>query len=266
MSWLFSQALVAEYSQANCSDGEPCAQLNVMPTPQPFCRNDKTMEPLSLSRFGLTCALLTESRGAELLTWFLAGFRAKTSALPDQAKGLAESVQGFGSRCLGLFAKFDHDLCLWRTPQRSFLADLELYSETWPRWGLMLNGECWEQTTWEHVTNVTASGLLPTPTVHGNNNAPKQGTKRGTGLATAVRMFPTATATAHKGWSKNHNRADTDDRIDYTIEREAALNGQTGRLNPTWVEWLMGWPLGWTELKPLAMGKYHNAPLKLSGF
>ncbi len=34
MSWLFSQALVAEYSAANCSDGEPSAQLNVMPTQQ----------------------------------------------------------------------------------------------------------------------------------------------------------------------------------------------------------------------------------------
>ena len=31
-----------------------------------------------------------------------------------------------------------------------------------------------------------------------------------------------------------------------------------GQLNPTWVEWLMGWPLGWTDLKPLAMGKYQQ--------
>ncbi len=29
-----------------------------------------------------------------------------------------------------------------------------------------------------------------------------------------------------------------------------------GKLNPAWVEWLMGWPLGWTDLKPLAMDKY----------
>ncbi len=28
-----------------------------------------------------------------------------------------------------------------------------------------------------------------------------------------------------------------------------------GSLNPMWVEWLMGWPLGWTDLKPLATGK-----------
>jgi DNA (cytosine-5)-methyltransferase 1 len=30
-----------------------------------------------------------------------------------------------------------------------------------------------------------------------------------------------------------------------------------GKLNPTWVEWLMGWPLGWTDLKPLEMDKCH---------
>jgi hypothetical protein len=29
-----------------------------------------------------------------------------------------------------------------------------------------------------------------------------------------------------------------------------------GALNPTWVEWLMGWPLAWTDLKPLEMGRF----------
>ena len=26
-------------------------------------------------------------------------------------------------------------------------------------------------------------------------------------------------------------------------------NGATGQLNPTWVEWLMGYPEGWTDLE-----------------
>lgn len=33
--------------------------------------------------------------------------------------------------------------------------------------------------------------------------------------------------------------------------------GPAGKLNPTWVEWLMGWPLGWTDLKPLETGRFH---------
>jgi DNA (cytosine-5)-methyltransferase 1 len=34
------------------------------------------------------------------------------------------------------------------------------------------------------------------------------------------------------------------------------LNG--GSLNPTWVEWLMGWPLGWTDLAPLETDRFRQ--------
>ena len=71
-----------------------------------------------------------------------------------------------------------------------------------------------------------------------------------------MRFWPTATATAtaSKGWSPNHNRAMTDDRLDYSVEREPSQPGQKTppmRLNPEWVELLMGWPKGFTSLEPL---------------
>lgn len=31
-----------------------------------------------------------------------------------------------------------------------------------------------------------------------------------------------------------------------------------GQLNPPWVEWLMGWPIGWTELKRLGTAKFRS--------
>lgn len=31
-----------------------------------------------------------------------------------------------------------------------------------------------------------------------------------------------------------------------------------GQLNPTWVEWLMGWPLAWTDLEPLATDRFRS--------
>jgi hypothetical protein len=31
-----------------------------------------------------------------------------------------------------------------------------------------------------------------------------------------------------------------------------------GQLNPTWVEWLMGWPLGWTDCGASAMAKFRE--------
>jgi hypothetical protein len=42
-------------------------------------------------------------------------------------------------------------------------------------------------------------------------------------------------------------------------ERTRNLNDQIGgQLNPTWVEWLMGWPIGWTDLKQLGTGKFQQ--------
>ena len=31
-----------------------------------------------------------------------------------------------------------------------------------------------------------------------------------------------------------------------------------GQLNPDWVEWLMGWPIGWTASEPLAMARFRE--------
>ena len=36
---------------------------------------------------------------------------------------------------------------------------------------------------------------------------------------------------------------------------------QTGQLNPSWVEWLMGWPIGWTDLKPLETDRFRSVQL-----
>jgi len=45
-------------------------------------------------------------------------------------------------------------------------------------------------------------------------------------------------------------------RVNYVLSNPEVTGVHGGQLNPTWVEWLMGWPLGWTDLKPLAMDKY----------
>ncbi len=39
---------------------------------------------------------------------------------------------------------------------------------------------------------------------------------------------------------------------------EQLPNAVGGTLNPDWVEWLMGWPLGWTDLKPLETDKFRQ--------
>ena len=33
------------------------------------------------------------------------------------------------------------------------------------------------------------------------------------------------------------------------------VHGTGGKLSPLWVEWLMGWPIGWTDCEPLETDK-----------
>jgi hypothetical protein len=88
MSWLYSQALVEEYLGENSLDGAQSAPLNGSRTQQAYCAPDKMMDFSRLSQFGMTYKPLTENRGEELLTLYLADFRAKTSVLRGGGAGI----------------------------------------------------------------------------------------------------------------------------------------------------------------------------------
>ncbi len=44
----------------------------------------------------------------------------------------------------------------------------------------------------------------------------------------------------------------------YPINQAIRDKEGSGQLNPDWVEWLMGWPIGWTALKPLETDKFRK--------
>lgn len=140
MSRLFSQALVEEFSATTSLAGEPCAQLNVMPTPHKFWRSDKTMEPSQLSRFGLKCAPLTADRGEELLTSFRAAFPARTSAHLEAAPKSKERDPAFGKTWRESSARVDLPTSTWRTHHCLWDEALQWSSVTLPAWGLMRVG------------------------------------------------------------------------------------------------------------------------------
>ena len=297
MSYIYSQALVEAFSQDNCSDTDACAQSSGSHTPKPCLWHDKMTEPFRLSRFGMTCKPLTEPHGEALLTWWRAAFRAKTLAWRGGGRDWTASDQECGTTWPASLARYDPDTHTLKTPQLSLIEDLTGCSLTLPASGLMRDGECWERPMLGLTTSGTESGFWatpaasdatrggkitdkmtgqslvqmvntpthwPTPTASEHTGAGAGPNKKGApNLRTAVTMWPTATATAtaYKGWSQNHNRANTDDRLDYSVERQGFQPGQQTppmRLNPDWVEWLMGWPIGQTALKPLETAKFQE--------
>lgn len=285
MSWLFSRALVEEYSAGTSLAGEPLSQLNVMPTPHKFWRADKTIEPSAHSRFGLTSQLLTAAHGQELLMSFRAAFRARTSAEQARAPELMAPGADFGPKCAASFAKYDRAESMWKTAQCSLFEDSGEFLETWPRWGSMRNGVSYLRQIPELPICVNASGLWPTPTVHGNHNQPGASKTAGWGLSSAVNLWPTPVADDTGSRSKKYAQGGTPlslaakswptpTAMNFTggaalckwggagarkkMATMVTPEEMNGPLNPVWVEWLMGWPAGWTDLKPLAMDRFRE--------
>jgi hypothetical protein len=237
MSWLFSQALVAEYSEVISSDVAPSAPLSVMPTPHKFWRNDKTMDCSRLSRFGLTCAVLTDGHGEALLIWFREDFLARTS--PPQATVWAsqEPAPDCGVKWHELPMRYDRATSNWRTHHCLWDEDLPWCSVTLPKWGMTRDGVLSERLTSERPTSETGYG---------------------SSQKTTASRWPTPVASMSKGSSPaaltRKSGADrSNDRLDHAV---MALDG--GHLNPEWVEWLMGWPIGWTDLRPLATDRFQS--------
>jgi hypothetical protein len=90
------------------------------------------------------------------------------------------------------------------------------------------------------------NGMWPTPAArdYRDGGAPADLERNTPNLPTAVltvaKSLPTPTASRRTGL-QSHGRT--------------VVGGQ---LNPTWVEWLMGWPLEWTALEPLATESFRQ--------
>ena len=114
---------------------------------------------------------------------------------------------------------------------------------------MALNGGYSETGQKRQIGLENAVKYWPTPTVCGNYNRKGLSATSGDWLATAVATWPTPTA--HN--AKEFNSPSEALRNEPTLAARAG-----GALNPTWVEWLMGWPLEWTDLKPLEMDKFQQ--------
>ena len=170
MSWLFSRVLVEEYLGENSLDGEQSVPLNGNNIPQAYCAPDKMTGFSRLSRFGMMFKPLTETRGEELLTLYLADFHVPTSALQGEAQGLTEKVPQCGITWRGWLAKFDPDSYSWKTAQCSFIEESGECLETFPASGMTRDGLLWEQTRSERPTKGTERGLWRTPDTGGGGD------------------------------------------------------------------------------------------------
>lgn len=201
---------------------------------------------------------------------------ARTSASPGKALALKARAAGYGRSTPELLARFDPDTSSWRTSQRCLVEGWTVFSETWPRSGLMRNGTAYQLPPLALPTDETEFGSLlptpraegmdsmgsgkhaidsliiqavmwPTPTVIGMERSSKSTRPYGS-LMDAVQKFPTPTARDYRtGDRPESRRARMKQAGDWHSPNLNDVAAPGGQLNPPWVEWLMGFPLGWTD-------------------
>jgi hypothetical protein len=148
-------------------------------------------------------------------------FPAKTLAQPEKAQDLTENDLDCGPKWPGSLARWNRNLFVWKTRQCSLFGGLIEFSETLPRWGMMRDGEFWEQMPQGPVIIEPESGYVPTPL-----------------------------ANDCKGGAKNGR----DSEFKHWLKRR---HGKTYP-HPQRVEEMMLWPIGWSELAPLETDKFQR--------
>ena len=283
MSWHYLQEGGGEFSLENYLDGIASELLKSKNTQQTSCLRVNAMASSENSQSGMMSEPLMASRGADLSMSCPAVSRAKTSARREKARALTESAAGYGAKCTEYFAKYDPNSRSWKTRQCSLLAGLDEFSETWPQSGLMLHGHACQRKIAARRIAATEYGYLretwltPTATDGARSLLKMESLARhwmkhpGSNLAEQVairEMLPTPTVADNK-FAYLMSREQLERRREhhqfslahYVQEEDLKQHPEkilSGALNPAFVEWLMGWPAGWTDLSHSAMDKYQS--------
>ena len=193
----------------------------------------------------------------------LGDFLASPLARQDYKKE-EQTIDSSGMKCLMLLKKSDRDGLLGKMCKALLTLKKAWYSNkckmTWQVKVSESNVFLFQLQVSVLGIKETESGYLPitypTPTASDieGGTAPdvqmknghfyrenKKGERWGVKLRDAV-MYPTPTNSEHKYRLKGNSQASN------CLEAKARKHG--GKLNPEFVEFLMGYPMGWTEIEP----------------
>lgn len=260
MSYTYLLAAGEESSAESFSDMNLSAPWKSNHTAAKPCCNGNATDSCRDSQSGMMSEPSTERRGEESPMSCVAASRARTSVPQIQtATDSMANEADCGEKWHGSFARFDRDTSSWRTHQCSLFGGWEAYSETWPEWGIMLHGASWAVKKSGASSNEKESGYWPAMTCNGWRS---EGSIKQLRKLCELGVTTEAEAQAMSGGSLRPERMEA-----WQWPCEAAASG---RMNPAWGEWLMGWPIGWTDKTPLAMDKYllwlkkHGKPCTLN--
>ena len=201
------------------------------------CSSDSGTGSYPGSPSGMMSAPLMGNHGPDGSMSSAAGSPARTFPQPARVPELTEPGLASGLSLRESLARFDRASSSWKTAPSLLPEASDAFLGTWPRWGSMRNGECWERTAPAWTIAATECGLLPTP------------------LATDCKGGATAPR-------PDNGKLRMDQWRDY-VKMKYALTYP----HPTHSEIRLGWPAGWSDFAPLETDKFlawqrlHGEPL-----
>lgn len=164
--FIFSPEAAAESLPTCSKESRPCAPSKSWSTREPSsacaspaCRYGMTCEPSAPTIQSAPECSQTYANAATRLS-LPGAFRVRIFHAREKARAYAEREADYGRNMRVSFAKFDPVSYSWKIPHFLFQGDLATYSQTWPRWGMMVRGECFQLPPWVQDTGATAFGEL----------------------------------------------------------------------------------------------------------
>lgn len=247
MSWHYLQG--ERESSGECwPDGIPWPDAKLIPTPEPCCSPGNGTASYPDSQSGMTFEPLTVSHLEVELTSYREASLAKTLAALEEDWELSKGrARDFGERLSESLASVDLVSSFWKTPPCYGPAVCMPSSERLPASGMMSAGLVWGLATSAPRTEETVYGSWPTPTTTTGNEASPSMQK----WPAHRKMF--ATIAAHTYGSNQGGAAGRLGQQRESFESELGIGYPVSLILR---EWLMGWPIGWTELEPLETDKF----------
>lgn len=149
---------------------------------------------------------------------------ARTSPTPANRQASQGNDPGSGKPCGTPFATFDPDTCSLRMSQLSLFEDSMLSSPTLPPSGSMRNGRLYEHQTSARPITVNGFTSWPTPRA-------------------SMGSHGICWARAERG----EHRSQLEDYLAWMHLRDGGQRVSGWNVNPTWLDWLMGFPARWTD-------------------
>ncbi len=196
---------------------------------------------------------------------FPADSPASPTALPG-TKMAQQMTAHSGQKCFELYGKFSPHGSLLKMFLGSYRWNSTRCFLTWNLKVTKASRLIFRLAASMPTTYAIESGLLPTPaaTQYGSNQGGGNGAGTGPkryGLAMLARMIPTPTAGDSKSaGSRNTESSDANPGLSLTDfvrmdggegrGSSSPASQRSGRLNPEFSEYLMGFPIGWTDTEP----------------